>query len=74
MLSVIYALRMVQLSMFGPNEDNWSLSDLNVREVVVLACMALVIFQLGLYPQPVFNTARLAMMTVEDTIAGRTGP
>ncbi len=64
-LSVIYSLRLVQLSIFGPNENNWSIADLNAREVAVLAVMAIVILHLGLYPQPVFDAARESLTTIE---------
>lgn len=66
--SVIYALRLVQLSMHGPNEHYWALPDLGGREMAVLGWMAVVIFWLGLYPQPIFNTARRSLDSVQQTL------
>ena len=67
--SVIYALKIVQASMFGPNENNWSLPDLSARETVTLGALAALIVWLGLYPQPVFNTAQPTMDTVQQSLS-----
>ena len=56
--SVIYALRLVQLSVLGPNENDRRLPGLSAREVAILGSLAVLILWLGLYPQPIFNTAR----------------
>lgn len=56
--SVVYALWLVQRSMFGPNDNHWTLPDLSPREVAMLAVLAALLLWLGLYPQPVFDTAR----------------
>ena len=56
-LSVIYALRLVQASMQGPNTNNWALRDLSAREMAILGGLAVIIVWLGLYPRPIFDTA-----------------
>ena len=56
--SVAYALRLVQLSVLGPNDNNWRLPNLSAREVAILGTLAVLILWLGLYPQPILNTAR----------------
>ncbi len=66
--SVIYALRLIQRSMYGPNENNWALPDLGAREVAILGWMAVIIFWLGLYPQPIFNTAGKSLETVQRVL------
>jgi NADH-quinone oxidoreductase subunit M len=55
--SVVYALRLVQLSVLGPNENNWRLPNLSAREVAILGILAALILWLGLCPQRVLNTA-----------------
>lgn len=67
-VSTIYSLKIIQAIFHGKKEKDWTLSDLNVREVFVLALLALGLVWLGLYPQPVINTASGAL----ETISGRT--
>lgn len=61
--SVIYSLWMVQALIFGPNENEWRLPDLSVREVAMLGVLAALLLWLGLHPQPVINTADGALRT-----------
>lgn len=68
-LSVIYALRLVQASMQGPNENNWTLSDLSPRETAILGSLAVLIIWLGLYPQPIFNTAKPSLAIIEQSLS-----
>lgn len=60
--SVIYALWLVQRSVFGPNENEWTLPDLSAREIATLGVLAALLLWLGLYPQPVFDTAKNAIV------------
>ena len=62
--SVIYALRLVQLSMFGPNKNGWRLPDLSPREIGILGALAAIILWLGLYPIPIFRTARPSLRAI----------
>jgi len=55
--SVVYALRLVQLSVHGPNEHNWRLPNLSAREVAILGILAALVLWLGLYPQPILSTS-----------------
>jgi NADH-quinone oxidoreductase subunit M len=57
-VSTIYALWMVQRVFFGRNEYNWNLRHATPRELVVQSILAVTILWLGLYPQPILNTAR----------------
>jgi len=63
--SVVYALWLVQRSVFRPNENEWTLPDLSAREVVTLGVLAALLLWLGLYPQPVFDTAKHAIVASE---------
>ncbi|HEX9640894.1 MAG TPA: NADH-quinone oxidoreductase subunit M [Candidatus Krumholzibacteria bacterium] len=53
-LSAVYMLWMVQRVFFGPNDkpDNQSLSDLNLREILVMVPLAILIVWMGVYPRP----------------------
>ncbi len=66
--AVVYALRLVQMSMFGPNEHNWSLSDLTGREIAILGALAAIIIWIGLYPRPIMDTARPSLQPVQQSI------
>lgn len=69
-VSVIYALRLVQASVFGPNSNEWSLADLSAREVGILASLAAILLWLGLYPQPVIDTAHSPLAAVQQALHG----
>ena len=59
--STFYALRMVQRAFQGPNTHGWRLTDLTPREGLMMTVMIVGLLWLGLYPQPVFNTAGHAL-------------
>ena len=60
--ATIYSLRIVQKVFLGNKNKDWELNDLNVREKIVSAAMVIVIVWLGLFPQPVFDTAKPALL------------
>jgi NADH-quinone oxidoreductase subunit M len=68
-VSTVYALWMIQRTFHGPNEHGWKLPDLSLREMAVLAVLVVLIFGLGLYPQPVLNAARPALQAVQQQLA-----
>ena len=64
--SAIYSLRIMQKVFFGPKlKPDKVLSDLNWRELSVLASLTISIIWLGIYPQPVINTARPLVKSIE---------
>ncbi len=67
--STFYALQFVQRALHGPNANRWGVQDLLPREVLMLAPMMVVLLWLGLYPQPVLNTFRPVMNTLEQTVS-----
>ena len=56
--ATVYALWMMQAVFFAENKASWKLADFSMRETAAMALMIIALVWLGLYPQPVFNTAR----------------
>jgi NADH-quinone oxidoreductase subunit M len=66
-LSVVYAIWIIQRVFHGPNEHGWKIPDLSARETLIFAAMILVIVWLGVYPQPVIDTARPAIEVLQQS-------
>src|SRR5450756_1396552 len=64
--ATIYSLRIVQKVFFGNKNRDWEMNDLTVREKIVSASLVIAIVWLGLFPQPVFNTAKPALLKTLD--------
>jgi NADH-quinone oxidoreductase subunit M len=60
--ATIYSLQIVQKVFLGKKNHDWEISDLTVREKIVSASFVIVIVGLGLFPKPVFNTVRPALI------------
>ncbi len=56
-LAAVYGLWMVQRTFQGPVAPNLRLPDISLREGIVTAALVVVIVWLGLYPQPIIDTA-----------------
>ncbi|OJX38361.1 MAG: NADH dehydrogenase [Chloroflexi bacterium 44-23] len=56
-LAAVYLLKMIEKMFLGPvtNEANLSLKDLSARELATIIPLVVVIFWIGIYPQPFFN-------------------
>jgi NADH-quinone oxidoreductase subunit M len=54
-LTLIYVLRMVQESLFGPSREEYDLWDVTPREVLILGTLAALVVLMGLHPQPVLD-------------------
>lgn len=56
-LAAAYLLKMFEKTFLGPitKEENKSLKDLNLREIITMVPLLVLIFWLGIYPQPFFN-------------------
>jgi NADH-quinone oxidoreductase subunit M len=64
--ATIYSLRIVQKVFFGHKNREWEINDLTVREKLISASLVIVIVGLGLFPQPVFDTAKPALLKTLD--------
>jgi NADH-quinone oxidoreductase subunit M len=59
--ATVYSLWMIQVTFHGPNKKGWKLTDFSGREMAIVTAMIAAIVWLGLYPQPVLNTAEQAL-------------
>ena len=69
--TTFYALKLVQRAFHGPNENHWSVRDLLPREVLILAPMLTILLLIGLWPRPVLDTFRPAMIALQRTVGDR---
>ena len=60
--STIYSLRIVQKVFFGNKNTDLKMADLTLREKIVSASLVIAILWLGLFPQPVLNTTKPALL------------
>jgi NADH-quinone oxidoreductase subunit M len=64
--ATIYSLRIMQKVFFGNKKYDREINDLSVREKMVTASLVIVIVGLGIFPRPVFNIARPALLKTLD--------
>jgi NADH-quinone oxidoreductase subunit M len=69
-LSPIYMLWMFRRVVFGPlsRPDSQKLLDLNAREVTILVPILLLIFFMGIYPDPFLRRMRPAIQLVLERV------
>ena len=68
-LAALYILLMYQRTMTGPRPESVTgVSDLNIREKLVVAPIIAVFLVLGLYPKPVLNLINPAVSTTLHTV------
>ena len=60
--ATIYSLRIVQKVFLGNKNTDWKMNDLTLREKFVSALMVISILWLGLFPKPVLDTAKPAIL------------
>lgn len=60
--SAVYSLRIVQKIFLGPEKGAGHIPDFSLREMVIMASLTVSIVWLGLYPQPVIDTAKPAIV------------
>ncbi len=62
--ATIYSLRIVQKVFLGKMQSEYTIHDLTIREKIVSALMVILIAGLGIFPRPVFNTAKPALSKI----------
>jgi NADH-quinone oxidoreductase subunit M len=69
-LAAVYMLFMFQKLFLGEvdKEENRSLKDINLREVITLAPLLILIFWIGLYPKPFFDIMEPAITKLLESI------
>jgi len=70
--STFYVLRMMQRAFRGPNMAGWRIADLVPREDFTIAMMIVVVLWVGLYPRPLLDMFRPAMVRMENYAGWRT--
>jgi NADH-quinone oxidoreductase subunit M len=65
-VSTVYALWMMQRTFYGRPKEEWKVPDFGGREMTIMVVMLAIIVFLGLYPQPVLNTAARALETLQE--------
>jgi NADH-quinone oxidoreductase subunit M len=75
-LAAVYAFRFIQDTFHGPNRQGWKVPDLAPRDLAIMAVMIIALVYLGLYPQPILDTASPALshlqrMVEHPSILGR---
>jgi NADH-quinone oxidoreductase subunit M len=66
--ATVYALWMMQRIFGGANTEGWQIPDLRLREAIMMGLLIAVIFWMGLYPQPILNTAAPALATLREYV------
>jgi NADH-quinone oxidoreductase subunit M len=65
-LSAIYSLWFIQKVFHGPKQQGRQITDLGIREMTVMSFIMACIILLGLYPQPVLDTVRPALESIQS--------
>jgi NADH-quinone oxidoreductase subunit M len=60
--ATIYSLRIVQKVFLGTKSTDWTMNDLTIREKVVSASLVIAILWIGLFPKPVLEMAKPAIL------------
>jgi len=67
-ISTIYALWMIQRTFFGGRADERKVPDLTLREMAVMGVMVASLVWIGMYPQPIMDTAGRSLETVRKNV------
>jgi NADH-quinone oxidoreductase subunit M len=68
-LAAVYSLSMILRAFQGPKLGDWRIADLSIRETALVGVMAAILIWLGLFPQPVLNTAADALKALPSHAA-----
>jgi NADH-quinone oxidoreductase subunit M len=70
--AAVYLLWMIQRVFFGPitNEKNRNLSDLNWREIGLIAPLLFLMIFMGVYPKPFLETSKSTILAIQQRVIG----
>jgi NADH-quinone oxidoreductase subunit M len=66
--ATVYSLWMIHVTFFGLNSEGWKIPDFSLREMSAMAVMIISLVLLGLYPQPILNTAGQSLDNLQRII------
>jgi NADH-quinone oxidoreductase subunit M len=66
--ATVYALRFIQQTFHGPSRDAWRVLDLAPRELAIMAVMIVALVYIGLYPQPLLDTANPVLSHLQRVV------
>jgi NADH-quinone oxidoreductase subunit M len=66
--ATVYSLRIMQKVFYGKEEKQWDLPDLGIREMMVMASLAVVIIWLGLFPDSVFRLSKAPLQNIIEQV------
>jgi len=69
--ATVYSLWMIYVTFFGLNKEGWKIPDFSLREMSVMAVMIINLVLLGLYPQPLLNTAGKSLDNLQEIVRER---
>ena len=70
--ATLYSLRIMQKVFFGKETTKWKMKDLSLREKIVSVSLVIIIFCLGLFPQPVMDIAQPALLKTLESHTEKT--
>jgi NADH-quinone oxidoreductase subunit M len=66
--ATVYSLWMIHVTFFGLNKEGWKIPDLSLREMSTMFVMIINLVLLGLYPQPLLNTAEQSLSNLQKIV------
>jgi NADH-quinone oxidoreductase subunit M len=66
--ATVYSLWMIHVTFFGLNKEGWKIPDLSLREMSTMFVMVISLVLLGLYPQPLLNTAEQSLNNLQKIV------
>jgi NADH-quinone oxidoreductase subunit M len=66
--SAVYSLRIVQKVFLGASEIHEEVPDFSGREMITMGVLSVAILWLGLYPQPILNTSKAMIHSLEERV------
>jgi NADH-quinone oxidoreductase subunit M len=62
--ATIYSLRIMQKVFYGKEQKQWTVADFGFREMGIMISLSVAIIWLGLFPAPVLNLAKSAVVSL----------